>query len=388
MILSSASASAPDLLRLLAIPVFAWVAVLDVRTRRVPSAVWIPLGALGVALLVWDGSVAYHTDIFAWQEFLIPAALSLGFVVPLAYLFWWFGGFGGADAKALLVLALLFPVVPAYSVAGWTFPIAGTGEMVPFSLSILANGVLVGLAIPVALAVRNALAGRITPVMFVGWPIPTERVATTHGRLLQTPSGRTLSGVDLDAVRMYLRWRGLSLEELRADPARYRDPATLPAEPNPPTDGAVESPSLITDGGREPTADEGASDVADSAATADAAADADAGSEESVADETEVESVTDATEAESATDPSAAESTPKAAAEESEIDDPWGAATFLDSIDGSAYGTTPTGLREGLEVLSAEDTVWISPGTPFLVPLFVGLGIALVYGDLLVSLFM
>ena len=39
----------PDLLRLLAIPAFAWIALLDYRTRRVPSRVWYPLAALGVA---------------------------------------------------------------------------------------------------------------------------------------------------------------------------------------------------------------------------------------------------------------------------------------------------------------------------------------------------
>ncbi|WP_290814900.1 A24 family peptidase C-terminal domain-containing protein [Halovivax sp.] len=342
MTLSSASASVPDLLRLVAIPVFAWVAILDVRTRRVPTAVWIPLGALGAALLAWDARVAYRADVFAWEAFLIPAALSLGFVVPLAYLFWWFGGFGGADAKALLVLALLFPVVPTYAVGGWTLPVAPGGEAVPFSLTILANGVLVGLAIPAVLAVRNAAAGRIAPVMLVGWPVAVERVTTTHGKLLETPDGMTLGGLDLDALRMYLRWRGLTLAELRADPARYRDPDSLPDEPNPPTDGAVEAASVLPDGGEtiseDPTGGDG-----DAAAI-------------------------------------------EAATGETDDEDPWGAAAFLDSIEGSAYGTSATDLRDGLAVLAEKETVWISPGTPFLVPLFAGLLIALVYGDLLVTL--
>jgi len=68
-----------------------------------------------------------------------------------------------------------------------------------------------------------------------------------------------------------------------------------------------------------------------------------------------------------------------------EYDDPWGADAFLEDIDGSAYGTTPETLREGLDVLATEETVWISPGTPFLVPVFAGLVIALVYGDLLLG---
>ena len=335
MTFAGATATGPDLLRLVAVPVFAWTAVSDIKTRRVSSAVWIPLSLLGTALLVWDGWLAWTAGGNAWTyEFLIPTAISVGLVVPIAYLFWWFGGFGGADAKALLVLAVLFPTFPEYALGSRTFPLETT-PIGTFSFTILTNAVLVGIALPLLLAVRNALAGRIAPVMFVGWPTAWDRVPETHGRLLETPSGLSRGGLDLDALRMYLRWRGLSLADLRDDPDRYRDPTTLPAEPNPPTDGAVTADVQVRgDGGAIET------NTADPAATAGTAA---------------------------------------------ESDDPWGAAAFLENIDGSAYGTTPETLRDGLEVLATEETVWVSPGTPFLVPIFAGLVIALIYGDLLLG---
>ncbi|SEQ75471.1 A24 family peptidase [Natrinema salaciae] len=349
MTVAGVSATGPDLLRLVAVPVFAWTAYRDIETRRVSSTVWIPLSLLGTVLLVWDGWLSWSAGGTAWSyEFLIPTTISLGLVVPIAYLFWWFGGFGGADAKALLVLAVLFPTVPEYALGSVALPLAETSSLAepttirPFSFTILTNAVLVGIALPLALAVRNAAAGRIAPVMFVGWPVSWERIPTSHGRLLETPSGRSRGGLDLDALRMYLRWRGLSLAELRADPKRYRDPATLPAEPNPPTDGAVTADVAVRgDGGALESAPADAADAADAA---------------------EPESATGAT-----------------------VDDPWGADAFLDDIDGSAYGTTPDTLREGLEVLAEKETVWISPGTPFLVPVFVGLVIALLYGDLLLG---
>ena len=335
-------ASTPDLLRLVVVPVFAWAAVRDVKTRRISSTVWIPLSALAATLFLWDGWVASRTGGYVWtHEFLIPAAMSLGLVVPLAYLFWWFGGFGGADAKALLVLALLVPTYPAYVVGSLTFPLVAPQTAMPFSLTILTNAVLIGALIPVTLAVRNAVAGRISLVMFVGWPTDWDAIPKTHGRLLETPEGRTRHGLDLDALRMYLRWRGLSLEELRAEPDRYRDPGSIPAEPNPPTDGAVTA--AVT----EAVADGGSSDAADGNGT---------------------DEVTSTTRPDSATD------------------DRWGAATFLEDIDGTAYGTDPETLRGGLEVLATEDVVWVSPGTPFLVPVFGGLVVALVYGDLLLGL--
>jgi len=131
--------------RLLAVPVFAWTAYRDIETRRVSSTVLDPLALLGAVLLGWDGWLAWSAGGDAWTfEFLIPTAISLGLVVPIAYLFWWFGGFGGADAKALLVLAVLFPTFPKYALGSWTFPTAGTTDIGTFSFTILTNAVLVG----------------------------------------------------------------------------------------------------------------------------------------------------------------------------------------------------------------------------------------------------
>jgi preflagellin peptidase FlaK len=66
--------------------------------------------------------------------------------------------------------------------------------------------------------------------------------------------------------------------------------------------------------------------------------------------------------------------------------DPWGAAAFLASLDDGAYGTTPEQLRAGLELLVERDEVWLTPGVPFIVPTFVGLVLAVTYGDLLFRL--
>lgn len=245
MSLSWLSASGPDLLRLLALPAFAWVALEDIRTRRVPQWVWMPLVGLALVALAWEGRRAAAAGNPVWAvEFLVPAAVSIGIVVPIAYLFWWLGLFGGADGKALLVIAVLFPTVPAYTVGATTVPLVvpPTGA---FAFTILVNAVLVGVVVPIALAATNALRGQFGRRMFVAYPIPVEQTVQKPGWLLE-PGGGLFDKVDLDAVRMYLRWRNLSLETLRADPDQYRDPASLPAEPNPPTDGRV---TLETDGG-------------------------------------------------------------------------------------------------------------------------------------------
>jgi preflagellin peptidase FlaK len=331
-------ASTADLLRLLAVPLLGWAAWRDVKTRRVPNVVWYPLAGLGAALLVWEALAHVPPADALDRLYLLRVGISLGFVVPLSYLFWRLGGFGGADAKALMALAVLLPVFPTYYLPTTTLPVVRTTLGV-FSMTVLTNTVLLGLCYPLALTVRNALGGRFSVVMFVGQSVSVASLGTAHGRLLETADGFTRGGLDLDALRMYLRWRGLSLETLRSAPAAYRDPATID-ETYDPTDGAVGA-GTTTDGGV--VADDAAETTVADAPGPDASLDGD-------------------------------------------LDDPWGAAAFLDSIEGSAYGTTPQSLREGLELVSRRDHLWISPGIPFIVPMFLGLTVGLTYGDLLVGL--
>ena len=416
MTLSSASATVPDLLRLVALPVFAWIAILDVKTRRVPSDVWIPLSALGAVLLVWDGWRASQAGGTDWTlEFLVPAAISLGLVMPAAYLFWWLGGMGGADAKAVLALSLLFPAPATFSLGIVALPLAGNPELIPFSATIIVNAALIAMVFPVLLGLRNAVAGRFAPVMIVGWPVSVERISRTHGLLLERPDGVGFGGLDLDALRMYLRWRGIDLEDIRADPDHYRDPASLPAEPNPPTDGRIESPSLLADGGtpRADDDDRGPTDqarltnedgpVGDEKPSDETPAGDDetpvgddetpvgddetpAGDDETPTGDDETPVGDDETPVGDDETPAGDDETPSEdgdRSDEQEYDDPWGAAAFLDDIEGSAYGTSPEALRTGLEVLARKERVWVSPGTPLLLPVFVGLILSVLIGNLL-----
>ena len=319
--------SIPDLLRLVAVPVFGWAAYRDVRTRRVPNRTWAPLVALGVVLLAWDAVAHVPPAGYEDDLFLVRTALSVGFVLPLSYVFWRLGGFGGADAKALMTLAVLFPTYPAYFPPGVGLPLQRTTLGV-FSMTVLTNTVILGLAYPLALGVRNAFAGEFSALGFLGRRVDVASLSTAHGRLFEDTEGFTRRGLDLDALRMYLRWRGATLEALRSDPDRFRDPASVGATHDP-TDGAV------------------AVDAADLSASADGGA---------VASDV---------------------------ATASGGDDPWAAARFLDEIEGTAYGTDAETLREGLTVVTTRDRVWVSPGIPFIVPMFVGLVVALTYGDVL-----
>ncbi|KTG11649.1 peptidase A24 [Haloprofundus marisrubri] len=318
----------PDLLRLLVVPVFLWAAWRDVKTRRLPNRMWPPLAALGIVLLGWDLWATYPFGPLD-SLFLLQVGISVFFVAPIGYAFWYIGGFGAADAKALIVLALIFPTFPSYLVSGVELPFVETTLGV-FSFTILTNAVLVAVAYPLVLGLRNLVTRQFSPVMFLGRPVSVDSLSTRHGSLFETPDGYTRNGLDLDALRMYLRWRGTTLSALRADPDAHRDPESV-TETYPVGDGSVDdAPS-------------------DSPTVADGGA---------VVRERPEQNSTD-------------------------YEDPWAAEKFLNSLEWSAYGTTPEKLRNGLDLVSTREEVWMMPGLPFIVPMFVGLLVALTYGDVL-----
>ncbi|MFB6110599.1 MAG: prepilin peptidase [Halodesulfurarchaeum sp.] len=338
----------PDLFRLLAVPAFGWAALRDLRTRRIPNRIWLPLVALGALLVGWD-LLRLGFGSPRGSLYVLRLVISVGLVGGLSILFWVIGGFGGADAKAFLTLAVLYPTYPTYEVGGITVPLVAT-DLGVFSLTVLTNAVLLGATSPLALVLLNLRSGTISPLAAVARRVPVENLPDRHGTLLDTDGEFTRSGLDLDALRMYLRWRRLDLATLRGRPELV-DPATLPADPGDPTDGAVSDDDGDPFRGPDPAA------VADPGATASAGS-------------------TDSTASDGATN----STTPVGA---TAAGDRWGAEAFLDDIEVSAYGTTPEELRAGLDRITAADRVWVSPGIPFLVPTFLGLLVGLTAGDLL-----
>lgn len=332
-------ATLPDALRLIVVPVFCWAAVRDVRTRRLPNRIWPPLYAFGALLLLWDAALLWPFAGLDGRWFLVRVAVSLLFVAPLGYAFWYLGAFGGADAKALIALAIVFPTFPSYGIAGLSLPLVETVLGV-FSLTILTNTVLLGLAYPIGLAAVNLATGERSSTMFLARPVSTASLPERHGRLFEDAEGTTRNGLDLDALRMYLRWRGLTLAELRDAPDRLRDPESV-TDTFDPTDGGTHV-GPATDGGEAVETDGGESDGGKNAPDGD-------------------------------------EDGP-------DFDDPWAAERFLADIDHGAYGTDPGTLREGLEVVVGRETVRVSPGMPFVVPMAAGLVVSVTYGDALFAL--
>ncbi len=105
----------------------------DYKTREVSNKVWVVLGPLALAL------TAFQFLMYSSQplQLLISYVLSFAITSGLAIVVFYAGGFGGADAKALMCIALALPVYPNHLLSqpvGFVSPI--------FPITIFTNSVL------------------------------------------------------------------------------------------------------------------------------------------------------------------------------------------------------------------------------------------------------
>lgn len=143
----------------------------DLRTRRVPNSWWLPFVAVAAVLTVGD--------LLDTARVPLSLAITYGAALVLAglmYLLWRFRLFGGADAKALMVLAFLCP---------WPSPDAAL-PILP-ALDALANGSLLVLAIPLLNLLANGARGRLAfPAALLGRPVPLAKARAAHVWPMQT----------------------------------------------------------------------------------------------------------------------------------------------------------------------------------------------------------
>jgi preflagellin peptidase FlaK len=171
------------LISLLIIPALAtgatlcYASVLDLRERRVPFRTWYPMLAAGIPFTAFFyGILAFRGDPGVALYFL---ALTLIFSI-LFYLFARFGLFGGADAWALIFIAILIPAFPFV-------PLLGLPPLGFFPFSVLINAVVLNLFVPVGIFLFNIKEGNSAPFpyRFLGFPVDGERIGESHGFVME-----------------------------------------------------------------------------------------------------------------------------------------------------------------------------------------------------------
>jgi preflagellin peptidase FlaK len=119
----------------------------DYQCREVSNKVWIIYAPIGLALtLSWL--------ILYGQADLPLYALTFGVTSAMALLLFYAGGFGGADSKALMCIALALPFAPLGLIQPLISPASPTSQLI-FPITIFGNAVLFAAVSGVYMIFRN-----------------------------------------------------------------------------------------------------------------------------------------------------------------------------------------------------------------------------------------
>jgi preflagellin peptidase FlaK len=177
----------------------------DLKTRTVINKLWLLLLAVGLPLAL------YNCYLFG-VPFLISLGYSVGFTSLLAYLFFHLNLFGGADAKALIGIALLIPTNPLFA--------APIPDPFPFAITTLFNGAILSVLVFPIMFLYNAVKLRPSELSahlglaFVGYKRRIDTLARakrTFQRLLHSYELEEETGGE--TVRRALVFGGLEIDD-------------------------------------------------------------------------------------------------------------------------------------------------------------------------------
>jgi preflagellin peptidase FlaK len=145
--------------------ILSYASYTDIKIRKAENYLWLIMGGVGVALILIQ---YFLSDGFNTQlNYLIFIPIMIG----LMYLFFQLRLlFGGADAKALMALAILMPIYPSFE----GLPLFKS--LMPFSWIVFTNSVILFLFIPLSLLVINIVNRNFSfPHCFLGYKMSIKK---------------------------------------------------------------------------------------------------------------------------------------------------------------------------------------------------------------------
>ena len=143
--------------------ILSYASYTDITTRKASNLLWVIMALVGAVLLVAQYFTLGFENIY--YLVLIPIFIGLWYLLFQLRLI-----FGGADAKALMALAILAPICPEIlNFPLWVY-------YLPFSFVIFANAVLLFLLIPLSLFIYNVAKRNVEfPFCFLGYKMDVEK---------------------------------------------------------------------------------------------------------------------------------------------------------------------------------------------------------------------
>ncbi len=169
---------------LICLPFLLYASYSDIKTRRVSNDVW--------KLMIVAGSpfILYEIIVYGLSH-IIHLMISFGFIFVFVYILFYLNAFGGADAKAFMVIALIIPSYPIIDLLGQSIPIYGPPFIDLFAFSVFTNSIILTIVVPLGLFIYNLIKVPFSEVLrrpfylFIGYMHPISELRDRHLKLIE-----------------------------------------------------------------------------------------------------------------------------------------------------------------------------------------------------------
>ncbi len=175
-----------ELLKVLAcMPFLVYACYSDIKSRRVVNEVWVAMFGVCYIFILYDFMAL-------GIPYLIRNLLTFAFIYLFVYVLFQLGAFGGADAKALMVISLIVPTFPAITLFDTSLPLQGTPLIDVFAFSVFGNSIILTVVVPLGLFIYNLLHNPLRETlrrplyMFIGYRTPVSRLGKDHIRMIES----------------------------------------------------------------------------------------------------------------------------------------------------------------------------------------------------------
>ena len=172
----------------------------DYKTREVSNRVWAIYAPIALALSLSE------LLLFEPSQLLFFYGLSFGVTAGLALLLFYAGGFGGADSKALMCIALALPFAP---LALFTPLLAGAvspTSQVIFPITIFGNAVLFAAASGIYMILRNIIWHKKTKTKMFQGTLASESIGKKFLVLI--------TGYKMSVSKVQAKWHIFPMEDV------------------------------------------------------------------------------------------------------------------------------------------------------------------------------
>ncbi len=170
----------------------------DFKTREVSNTVWLVLAPVAFGLA--------FAEILLFESWRLPLyGICIGITTAFAVLLFYAGGFGGADAKALMCLALALPF-QIDGISGLPFWGASLISQAFFPVTVFSNSVVLAGTAAIYMLLRNLLRRFSTQIGLFEGELKNE---STVKKLLVCATGYRIS-----VQRLKAKWHLYPLEDL------------------------------------------------------------------------------------------------------------------------------------------------------------------------------